>query len=183
MFRTRVTEQDVGKCQAFAGALSWTIIVDHMRREFLIILFITVSLNAFPQSPPLRSSNSVDAATEVKQQEEALRQAELRYDVHAADALLSKDFVLTAASDGTLRSKSEFLPMIGDKSDPLEVLEYGAMQIHVYGDTAVVLSTIHEKAYYGGKPVEFRGRRTAVWVRQNQRWVCATIHASSFPPK
>ena len=156
--------------------------LDHMRREFLII-FITVSLNAFPQSPPLRSSNSVDAATEVKQQEEALRKAELRYDVHAADTLLSKDFVLTAASDGTLRSKSEFLPMIGDKSAPLEVLEYGAMQIRVYGDTAIVLSTIHEKAYYGGKPVEFRGRRTAVWVLQNRRWVCVTIHASSFPPK
>jgi hypothetical protein len=105
MFRTRVTEQDVGKCQAFAGALLWTIIVDHMRREFLIIIFITVSLNAFPQSPPLHSSNSVDAATEVKQQEEALRQAELRYDVHAADALLSKDFVLTAAS---ARSRSRW---------------------------------------------------------------------------
>jgi ketosteroid isomerase-like protein len=73
--------------------------------------------------------------------------------------------------------------MIGDKSDPLEVLEYGAMQIRVYGDTALVLSTIYEKAYYSGKPVEFRGRRTAVWVKQNQRWVCVTIHASSFPPK
>jgi hypothetical protein len=68
-----------------------------------------------------------DAAAEVKRQEKALRQAELTYDVHAADALLSKDFVLTAASDGTLRSKSEFLPMIGDKSDPLKVLEYGDM--------------------------------------------------------
>ena len=157
--------------------------VDHMRREFLIMMFIAVSLNAFPQSPPFGSSNSTEKATEVKLQEEALRQAELRYDVHAADALLSKDFVLTAASDGSLHSKSEFLPMIGDKSDPLEVLEYGGMQIRVYGDTAVVLSTIHEKADYGGKPVEFRGRRTAVWVQQNKRWVCVTIHASSFPPK
>jgi ketosteroid isomerase-like protein len=159
------------------------MMVDHMRGEFLITIIITISLSAYPQSPALRSSNSVDAATEVRQQEEALRQAELKYDIHAADALLSPDFVLTAASDGTLRTKAEFLPMIGDRSDPLEALEYGAMQIHVYGDTAVVLSTIHEKAYYGGKPVEFRGRRTAVWVRQNQRWVCVTIHASSFPPK
>ena len=100
-----------------------------MRCEFLIIIFITVSLNGFPQSLPLHSSNSADVATEVRRQEETLRQAELRYDVRAADALLSKDFVLTAASDGTLRSKSEFLPMIGDKSDPLEVLEYGAMQL------------------------------------------------------
>jgi ketosteroid isomerase-like protein len=179
----RDAERDVARLQAFAGATLGDYYVSHMRSEFLIIIFITVSLNAFPQSPPLHSSNSADAATEVKLQEEALRQAELRYDVRAADALLSKDFVLTAASDGTLRSKSEFLPMIGDKSDPLEVLEYGAMQIRVYGDTAIVLSTIHEKAYYGGKPVEFRGRRTAVWVLQNQRWVCVTIHASSFPPK
>jgi hypothetical protein len=112
-------------CQAFAGELSWTIIVDHMRREFLITIFIAVSLNAFPQSPPLHSSNSVDAATQVKLQEEALRQAELRYDVRAADALLSGDFVLTAASDGTLRSKSEFLPMIGDKSDPWKFWNMG----------------------------------------------------------
>jgi ketosteroid isomerase-like protein len=154
-----------------------------MRSEFLIIIFITVSLNAFPQSPPLHSSNSADAATEVKHQEEAFRQAELRYDVRAADALLSKDFVITAAIDGRLHSKSEFLPVIGNKSDPLEVLEYGAMQIRVYGDTAVVLSTVHEKGYYGGKPVDVRGRRTAVWVQQNGRWVCVTIHASSFPPK
>jgi ketosteroid isomerase-like protein len=152
-----------------------------MRCGFLIVIFITVSPNAFSQPSPVHSSNSVDAATEVKQQEEALRQAELRYDVHAADALLSKDFVL--AEDGTLLSKSQFLPMIGDKNSPLEVLEYGTMQIRVYGDTAVVQSTVHEKAYYSGKPVEFRGRRTAVWVQQNQRWVCVTIHASSSPPK
>jgi ketosteroid isomerase-like protein len=151
-----------------------------MLRALLSLMFVVVTFRPFSQG---LSPGFVDAATVVKAQEEALRQAELRYDVHAADALLSPDFFLTEASDGTLRDKSEFLPMIGDKNDALEILEYGDMKISVYGETAVVLSTIHEKAYYGGKPVEFRGRRTAVWVRKNQRWVCVTIHASSFPPR
>jgi hypothetical protein len=166
-----------------AGTLSLITFVGHRIRALLSVIFIAVPLNAFSQGLPVHHSGFVDAATVVKAQEEALRQAELRYDVHGADALLSQDFVRTAASDGTLRDKSEFLLMIGDKSDPLEILEYGDMKIRVYRDTAVVLSTVHEKAYYGGKPVEFRGRRTAVWVKQNQRWVCVTIHASAFPPK
>jgi hypothetical protein len=149
-----------------------------MLRALLFVMFLTASC----QGPPVRHSDLLDAAVLVKGQEEALRQAELRYDVRAADILLSQDFVLTA-SDGSLRDKSEFLPMIGDKRDPLEILEYGDMKVRVYGETAVVLSTVHEKAYYGGKAAEFRGRRTAVWVKQNQGWVCVTIHASAFPPK
>jgi ketosteroid isomerase-like protein len=157
--------------------------VGYMVRALLSVMFIAFPLIAFSQGLPIHHADFADTASEVKAQEEALRQAELKYDVRAADALLSQDFVLTAASDGTLRDRSEFLPMIGDKSDPLEILEYGEMKIRVYGDTAVVLSTVHEKAYYGGKPTEFRGRRTAVWVKQDQRWVCVTIHASAFPPK
>ncbi len=159
------------------------MLVGQMLRALLSVIFTVVPLNALSQGVPVRQSGVVDTETVIKAQEEAFRQAELRYDVHGADALLSDDFVLTAASDGTLRSKSEFLPMIGDKNDPLEILEYGDMVIRVYGDAAVVLSTVHEKAYYGGKPVEFRGRRTAVWVKENQRWVCVAIHASAFPAK
>jgi hypothetical protein len=124
--------------------------VEHMRRAFLTIIFIAVSLDAHSQGSPVHA-NVMEPATEVKGQEEALRQAELEYDIHAADALLFEDFILTAASDGSLRTKPEFVRMIGDKSDPLEILEYGAMQIRVYGDTAVVLSNVHEKAYYGGE--------------------------------
>jgi hypothetical protein len=34
------------------------------------------------------------------------------------------------------------LSLIGDKNDPLEVLEYGDMEVKVHGESAVVWSTI-----------------------------------------
>ena len=52
------------------------------------------------------------------------------------------------------------------------------MEIRVYGNAAVVWSTIHEKAVYTGKVDEYRGRRTAMWVKRNALWQCVTIHTS-----
>jgi hypothetical protein len=77
-------------------------------------------------------------------------------------------------------NKEQFLALVGDRADPLEVLEYGDMEIRVYGEAAVVWSTIHERALYSGKPDEYRGRRTAMGVKRNTHWQCFTIHTSPF---
>ena len=50
----------------------------------------------------------------------------------------------------------------------------------IYGNTAVVWPTIHEKAVYNGKVDEYRGRRTALWVDRDMHWQCVTIHTSPF---
>jgi hypothetical protein len=65
-----------------------------MLRALLSLMFVAVPFNAFSQG---LYPGFADAATAVKAQEEALRQAELTYDVHGADALLSPDFVLSCA--------------------------------------------------------------------------------------
>jgi ketosteroid isomerase-like protein len=127
------------------------------------------------------SAAQSDAVSGVRAQEEAFRQAELHYDTAVAGTILADDFVLVAASDGKPHSKTEFLPLIGDRSDPLEVLEYGPMDIRVYGDTAIVFSTAHEKFVLHGKPMEVRGPRTAFWVKERGRWMLVAIHASRFP--
>ena len=103
----------------------------------------------------------------------------MKYDTASAGTLLADEFVGTW-NHGERVNKEQFLSLIGDKNDPLEALEYGDMEIRVYGGAAVVWSTIHERALYGGKPDEYQGRRTAVWVRQDKRWQCVTIHTSAF---
>ena len=123
-----------------------------------------------------RPSRSPEIAA-VKAREEAFRQAELNYDVASARAILADEFVGTW-NHGEQVNKDQFLSLIGDKADPLEVLEYGDMEIRVYGNAAVVWSMIHEKAVYGGKVNEYRGRRTAMWVKRNTHWQCVTIHTS-----
>jgi ketosteroid isomerase-like protein len=154
-----------------------------MKRLFTLMFLVGGSLFASAQSPAAVPRQIPDDVTAVKAQEEALRQAELQYDSSAANALLAEGFVLTAASDGNLYSKQQFLPLIGDKSDPMEILEYGEMDVRVHGDAAVVLSTVHERFWYQGKPIEYSGRRTAMWIKRNQTWLCAAIHVSALPPK
>ncbi|WP_353064322.1 nuclear transport factor 2 family protein [Tunturibacter psychrotolerans] len=127
-----------------------------MHRLSLISLLLVSSLPAIAQSVTV---------SEVKAREEEFRQSELQYDTAAAAQILADDFVLISASDGKPHDKKWFLPLIGDRADPIEALEYGDMDVRVYGTSAVVISTVHEKFLLHGKSVEFRGPRTAVWVK------------------
>ena len=144
-----------------------------MRQAVLVILSFSMSVGAQPSSRPSRSPE----IAAVRAREEAFRQAELNYDAASARAILADEFVGTG-NHGEQVNKDRFLFLIGDKADPLEVLEYGDMEIRVYGNAAVVWSTIHERAVYSGKVDEYRGRRTAMWVKRNARWQCVTIHTS-----
>jgi ketosteroid isomerase-like protein len=127
-------------------------------------------------SPVFAVDRASDDVAQVKLCEEAFRQAELLYDVTAAGKLLADDFTLTGMYG--LFTKKQFLSLIGDRSNPLELLEYADMNVRLYGDAAVVLSAIHETARFAGKPYDLRGRRTAVWVRRHDTWMCVTIHVS-----
>lgn len=130
-----------------------------------------------PDAGVSKRSQADDIAA-VREQEEAFRKAELNYDRAAAKELLDEEFV-GSGNNGEVFNKDQFVVLIGDKEDPLEALEYGELDVRVYGDTAVVRSTIHERAVYGGKPDEYRGRRTAVWAKRDNRWQCVTMHTSA----
>jgi ketosteroid isomerase-like protein len=143
-------------------------------------LLVLLILGAGALAVAGQTSNAID---DVKAREEAFRQAELHYDTATAGAILADDFVLVSAGDGEPHNKKWFLPLIGDRSAPLEVLEYGPLDIRVYADTAIVLSTTHEKFILNGKPFEFNGPRTAFWVKENGKWMLVAIHASRFPDK
>lgn len=147
------------------------------RHAWVALVLANFCILAGAQTPS-RLSQSEEIAR-VKADEESFRQAQLKYDTSSARVLLADEFVGTW-NHGEQVNKDQFLSLIGDKADPLESLEYGDMEIRVYGEAAVVWSTIHEKALYGGKPDEYRGRRTAMWVKHDARWQCVTIHTSAF---
>jgi len=83
---------------------------------------------------------------EIKSASRALVDAQLRYDAPAVARLLAKDFVYVG-NDGSLATKTEFLPIVEDKKrQSLKLLEWELVQIRFYGDTAVALYFIHEKS-------------------------------------
>ena len=115
------------------------------------------------------------AEAAVREQMMALRSAELNYDAGSAAKLFKDGFFLTM-TEGNLISKDQFLKVIADKTNPLQVFEYSEMKIDVYGTTAVVFSKLHEKGFLNGKPFELNGRPTWTWIKQKDRWVCVAAH-------
>ncbi len=106
--------------------------------------------------------------------------AELSNDAPAVQLLLANDFVMTAA-EGTLYNKSQMVASVADKSYRPEALQSTDMQVHYYGNTAVVTGAYYEKGIDKGKAWERRGRFTDTWMNLDGRWQCIASHFSVKP--
>src|SRR5215468_11239725 len=76
--------------------------------------------------------------------ENSWNQAELHNDAHAVDMLLADDFVMTVA-DGYTMNKAAMLASVRDTSYKPDVLQSDNMQVHMYGNTAIVTGSYLEK--------------------------------------
>src|SRR6201998_845564 len=94
--------------------------------------------------------------------ENSWNQAELHNDAHAVDMLLADDFVMTVA-DGYTMNKAAMLASVRDTSYRPEVLQSENMEVHMYGNTAIVTGAYGEKGKDKGKSYERRGRFTDTW--------------------
>jgi ketosteroid isomerase-like protein len=112
--------------------------------------------------------------------ENAWNRAELQNDASAVQLLLADDFVMTTA-DGVLYNKAQIVASVRDKSYKPDVLQSSGMELHAYGNTAVVTGIYYEKGTDKGKPWERRGRFTDTWVWMNNRWECLASHFSVKP--
>jgi hypothetical protein len=142
--------------------------------RYLPALLVGITLSEAQTSPVKQPTTSLDIAA-VKQQMQVLRTAELHYDAGFAAKLLADGFLLTSA-DGKLYTKKQFLNLVKDRSNPLELFEYGEMEVRVYDTTAVVFARVHEKGFLDGKPYESNGRPTFTWIKQKGAWVCVAVH-------
>ena len=89
--------------------------------------------------------------------ENSWNQAELHNDAHAVDMLLADDFVMTVA-DGYTMDKAAMLASVRDTSYKPDVLQSENMQVHMYGNTAIVTGSYLEKGKDKGKDKGNRNR-------------------------
>ena len=141
-----------------------------MKRVFLIclpLLLLSVFLRAQDKSRIIALENSWN-------------QAELHNDAHAVDLLLADDFVMTVA-DGYTLNKAALLASVRDTSYRPDVLQSENMEVHMYGNTAIVTGSYLEKGKDKGKPFERRGRFTDTWMNLAGAWRCVASHFSVKP--
>lgn len=139
-------------------------------------LFLLLCLTAGGHS---QASDS-DDASRIMSLETIWNEAELHQDVRAVDHVLAEKFVYVDI-DGTRQTKSEFLETIKTRPEHIDSIgfEPASTRVDVYGNSAVVTGTYHERGTMHGKAYSRRGRFTDTWIKQGSAWICVASQATT----
>ncbi len=116
-----------------------------------------------------QTGKSRNAEQTIQALTEELRQAFLTGDVATFDRLLADDFIHITAW-GTSATKPEVLARFKSGKERWEAVEISEMTVRVYGDTALVDSTMSMTGRIGDMDIKGPVRAVRVWVKRNGLW-------------
>ncbi len=113
---------------------------------------------------------------------EDLTSAELRGDVAFLERTLADDFI-GIGPRGFMLTKEEWMARHRSGDLKYESLKLEEQKIRLYGDTAAVLTGREiTKGKYQGRDTQGEFRKTEVFVKQNGRWLLASLQLSPITP-
>jgi ketosteroid isomerase-like protein len=119
---------------------------------------------------------------EIFQLEEAWRNAELKADVPALDALLADDYISISAS-GVLQSKEQTLDSLRSGATHFTSIATSDRKVRFYGTTALVTCRAVMSGTRSGIDISGSYRYTRVYVRNAQGdWKIVSFEASQILP-
>ncbi|MGH7209988.1 MAG: nuclear transport factor 2 family protein [Acetobacteraceae bacterium] len=118
------------------------------------------------------------SAAQVLEREHQYSAALLHGDAGLLASVLADSFVDTSES-GVLHNKQQLLALVAHQRAPASITETDR-RIQVYGDAAVVTVKFKVEGSGQGKPYEFSGRATDVWIYRAGRWDCVAAHSSGM---
>ena len=107
--------------------------------------------------------------------------AELRGDSAFLDRTLADDFV-GVGPRGFMLSKQEWIGRLQSGGLHYNALTLDEMQVHIYGDAAILIGRETQAATYQGQDIPGQFRMTQVWVRQDGNWRLAGLQLSPIMP-
>jgi ketosteroid isomerase-like protein len=150
-------------------------------RMLLVLLLVQVfALAAFadPQRPGMPRAQKHEVRHEIDQKEEAWRDAILKGNIAALDALLADDY-MAISSNGTLQNKEQALANVRSGQLHFTALEFSDRKVHFYGTTALVTSRAEVTATVGGNDISGSYRYIRVYVRDARGvWKVVSFEAS-----
>lgn len=109
--------------------------------------------------------------------ESAWNQAEVQHDARAMSMLLAETFEYTD-SDGRFMDKSQWLNLVTKGVDQYDQLGDTGIEVHLYGDVAIVTGAYRERIKSKKAAVVRGGRFTDIWLQQNGQWKCIASQAT-----
>ena len=108
--------------------------------------------------------------------------ADLKNDWAVLDRILAEDYILTD-SNGNVWTKAECLSLGKSGEDVVTSLASDDVNVHVYGDAAVVMQRLTIKETFKGEDVSGQYRTTDTWIKLAGRWQCVATHSSRIAQK
>jgi len=147
----------------------------------LVLLLVQVfALAAF--AGPLRTgmprAQKHEVRHEIDQKEDAWRDAILKGNIAALDALLADDYMAISAY-GILQNKEQALANVRNGQLHFTTLEFSDRKVHFYGTTALVTSRAEVTATAGDKDISGSYRYIRVYVRDaHGEWKVVSFEAN-----
>ena len=98
-----------------------------------------------------------------------------RKDVERLETLVAREYMLQAPGIGRM-PPDQWMAAVSVYD--IQSFEFDAVQVHIYGDTAVMRSRYTQKATYQGRDRSGQFLVTDVWIRRDGRWQVVTRHTS-----
>jgi ketosteroid isomerase-like protein len=150
-----------------------------MARHSPVWLVVAVLLAVAPAASAQRVMSDQDTLIELEQKWNAAFQSR---DATFIETLLDDDFVVTY-DDGARGDKAKELSLAAAFNQQIDSSRLDEFIIKVYGNTAVVLFTLHLVGPVNGTPTPITYRYVDVWVNRDGVWKCVTSQSTRVADK
>jgi ketosteroid isomerase-like protein len=150
------------------------------RRAYALILFGAFAIALSAQTPPAGEPKPQkhEYRHEIDQLETAWRDAVIKADIAAMDALLADDYI-AILPNGTLQTKEQTLAGLRGGATHLTDIKVSDRRVRFYGSTALVTSKTYVIGTSVSGAISGSYRYTRVYVRDQQgKWKIVSFEAS-----
>jgi ketosteroid isomerase-like protein len=150
----------------------------HMKRGFILLSIAATASLALAQDSFAQPRQTSKAEEEVRQAENARREAILQNDTAALDRLMANSYMATLDA-GDVKTKADEIALDREGSRKIESWEASDVVIRLYGNTAVVTGRAAVKDSLRDEGMrDFTFRFTHVWIKLDGRWQLVARHIS-----
>ncbi len=148
------------------------------RRIMFALLVLTVSALTFGQVTQAKTNHAPDAVQDVEARQRAYLEALHTHDMTAIGKFFADDYSYTGV-DGQLMTKAQRLDNMKSNPPPTS-LNFTALKVRVYGDTAVV--TGHVTSAVGPNGQALNNQAMWVWSKRGGTWLLVAAQNTAIAP-
>jgi ketosteroid isomerase-like protein len=152
--------------------------------RILTTIFLTLGLSGFFTLAPQEGKASAANKDKESQVEQTLRQIEsdtlealVKGDINALRRIWADEYSFTPPN-GSVVSREDYLALLESGSVKYDSLKSESLQLHIYGDTAVVAGRFSVRGRVGSHELNGTDRFLTVYVKRQGRWQQVASQAS-----